>query len=238
MEIENSKLNKLYGKRWNYNETFDFPESIAAINRSRAWNNLVEQVFSKYVDPDFKILDLGSGPGYFINRIESKNKIAVDLDSENLNFLNSDVKFLNQDARDLKNIPNNSIDIIFSSNFFEHLNNFEDLFDILLECNRIIDKQNPNSKIIVLVPNILRVKFKFYDFIDHKLPLSPYSLSEALVACGFEIEEVIPKFFPYTALKNRFKIPNILFKMYLRLPFWLRLNAGQMLCTATPKSLK
>jgi len=222
-------LDKIYERRWNASN--ESKSAADVINREAAWNSLVKNIFQKFVNPSNIVLDLGCGPGDFINRIKAQEKYAIDLDPNNKRHLSNEVKFYCNRSNRLTDIPDQSVDLVFTSNLFEHLQSVEILFETLSEVKRII-KLGDNSLLIVMMPNANKVGMKFYDFIDHKLPLTEMSLVEALEVSGFRIVDMMPGFFPYSAAKTKFRIPKIFFDVYLRLPIKNRPFAGQMLCIA------
>ena len=69
----------------------------------------------------------------------------------------------------------------------------------------------------MLQPNIRLTKAAYWDFIDHSLPLTERSLTEALTLTGFEVETMTVRFLPYTT-ESRFPISPTLIRLYLRLP--------------------
>jgi hypothetical protein len=72
---------------------------------------------------------------------------------------------------------------------------------------------------------------EFYDYLDHRLPLTEASLVEALELAGFRIERVEARFLPYSVKKQRIRASWVL-KLYLRLkPAW-RVFGKQMLIVA------
>ena len=180
------------------------------------------------------VLDLGSGPGYFINQVSAERKIAVDLDENNENFIASDVEFRCCKAQNLEFAESNSVDLVFSSNLFEHLGSSEVLLSTLNEVHRVLKQQN--SKLIVLMPNIRYAKWDFFNFIDHNLPLNETSLKEALELSNFEVVECHKRFFPYSANNVQVSTPLFLIKIYLSLPSRLRPAAKQMYFVAKPIS--
>jgi len=201
-------------------------------SRSNAWKALYKKVLQKHVLARMTVLDLGSGPGYFINQVSAERKIAVDLDENNQNFVGSDVEFRCNKAQNLDFAESNSVDLVFSSNLFEHLGSSEALLLTLKEVHRVLKKQN--SKLIVLMPNIRYAKWDFFNFIDHNLPLNETSLKEALELSNFEVVESHKRFFPYSANNIQVAAPLFLIKIYLSLPSRLRPAAKQMYFVAKP----
>lgn len=107
------------------------------------------------------------------------------------------------------------------SNFFEHLNNKEELIQVLSFC---FNRLKPEGKLLVIQPNFKYSYKEYYDFIDHHLPITDSSLEECLKAIGFSIEEIIPKFLPFST-KGRPSSTTLL-KIYLKIPFLWNLMGG------------
>jgi hypothetical protein len=60
----------------------------------------------------------------------------------------------------------------------------------------------------------------YWDFIDHKTPLTEKSLEEAAVLSGFTTEKVITRFIPYTTKGRTPQRPSLV-RLYLRSkPIW------------------
>src|SRR5690349_6056721 len=88
--------------------------------RTEVWQVLTSAFFQKYVRPDATVLDLGCGYGEFINHIRCGRKLGMDLNPRSPEFLAKDVQFLQQDCSTRWNLPDGSLDVVFTSNFFEH----------------------------------------------------------------------------------------------------------------------
>lgn len=80
---------------------------------------------------------------------------------------------------------------------------------------------------MILQPNIRYAYKEYWDFFDHHIPLSDKSLIEVLQIVGFRIEQVLPKFLPYT---TKIKIPEkpFLVKVYLKIPSIWKIMGKQM----------
>ena len=73
---------------------------------------------------------------------------------------------------------------------------------------------------MALGPNIRFVGNAYWDFVDHHVPLTDASLSELLEVHGFEIEQSIDRFLPYTMVRKR-PVPNFFVAIYLAArPIW------------------
>jgi ubiquinone/menaquinone biosynthesis C-methylase UbiE len=103
------------------------------------WGVLCKYFFQRYVKKDAVVLDLAAGYCEFINNITAKRKIAVDLNEDIRQFANDDVEVLLSKSDDLSALEDSSVDVIFVSNFFEHLQSKEVLLSTLSECNRILN---------------------------------------------------------------------------------------------------
>jgi len=228
-KVSRQNLSAIYSRRWGSCDG----GGAAERSRRRAWSVLVAQIFQPLIKENSTVLDMGCGRGDFINLVKSERRLAIDLDSDNSFYLADGIEFFCTAAQDMRNVQDHSVDVVFSSNLFEHLGNSETLFRTLNEVRRVLRRGN-DSRLIVMMPNARLVGWKFYDFIDHSLPLTENSLREALEVTNFEILKMHPKFFPYTAVKMRFSIPKSFIKAYLSIPFKLRPLAGQMLCIAKP----
>ena len=132
----NKRLIAIY-QRWFHHGD----EHTSAINHLNAWIGFYEKVLRKLIKPEMTVLDLGSGPGFFINQVLAQKCIAVDADATNVKYIRKDIEFLNLEAQNLEFIPDNSVDLIFSSDLFEHLSSSDDLFEVLQSAHRVMKKE-------------------------------------------------------------------------------------------------
>src|SRR5579863_4295905 len=186
-------------------------------SRDQVWKVLIRHYFQQWVNPEDVVLDLGAGFCEFINNIQAKHKLALDLNPETPQRAGQDVIVLSQDVTKAWPVDPDSVDVVFTSNFFEHLPTKEDLRLCLGEIHRVL---RPNGLLMVMGPNIRFCSEVYWDFFDHFLPLSDRSMTEALEISGFRTEKVIAQFLPYT-MKGK-KAPHpLLVQLYLALPvFW------------------
>lgn len=196
--------------------------------KNRLWKVICNNFFQKYIGRDDTVLDLGAGFCEFINNINCKNKYAVDINAHIRDFANPDVNVLITNSADMKAVREASVDIVFASEFFEHLKNTEELFATFLEIRRIL---KTGGKLIIICPNIRYLHNSYWDFIDHRLPLSHVSLKEGLELYNFKVLKVVPKFLPYTTKSAIPKSPFLL-NIYLKLPFLWMIFGRQMLIIA------
>jgi SAM-dependent methyltransferase len=183
------------------------------------WRVLCASFFQRYVAPTDCVLDLGAGYCEFINHIRCARKIAVDMNEDTAAHAAPGVQVVRARSTDLAAIPAGSVQVVFVSNFFEHLPSTDDLLATLREIARVLA---PGGRLLVLQPNIRFVGGEYWDFLDHHLPLTDRSLVEAVSATGLEPIEVRARFLPYTT-KNRMPRWLWLVRLYLRMPLaqWL-----------------
>jgi SAM-dependent methyltransferase len=124
---------------------------------------------------------------------------------------------------------NRVADVIFMSNFLEHLTEKRAVLTLLEECKKVL---KPGGRVIILQPNIRYVGPAYWDYIDHHIALTEHSLTEALTVTGYAVETLIPRFLPYTAksvLGARLGggRRDWLVKVYLKLPFLWKIFGQQ-----------
>jgi len=209
METE-TELSKIYSVR--------FAETAAY--RNRVWEILTKRFFSRWIPASSTVLDLGCGYGEFINNVEAKQKLAMDLNPDSKAHLNPEIEFLRQDCSTEWGVGANSLDIVFTSNFFEHLPDKNCLKKTLTEALRCL---KPGGALIAMGPNIKYLPGLYWDFFDHHTILTEASLAEVLTLTGFELQTVVARFLPYTLI-NAPQPPLILLSLYLALPWlwWVR----------------
>jgi SAM-dependent methyltransferase len=201
------ELRRIYSARFKNNLAY----------RQRVWNVLVRDFFQQYVPLSATVLDLGCGYGKFVNNIQCRRKLAMDLNPDAFRFLAEDVRFLQQDCSTRWQCDDQSLDVVFTSNFFEHLPSKDALKLTLEEAFRCL---KPGGKLLAMGPNIRFLASEYWDFWDHLLALSDRSIAEGLENCGFTILENHDRFLPYTMV-NRREQPLFILSLYLKLrPAW------------------
>lgn len=208
-----TELELIYGNRFENSETY----------RNKVWQTLVEGWFQRHIPADSSVLDLGCGYGHFINNVACARKYAMDLNPVSRSKLNPEVVFLEQDCAAQWNLPAGSLDVVFSSNFFEHLQSKADLSQIAREAMRCLKK---GGRIIAMGPNIRYVGGAYWDFFDHHLPLTEISVRECFEVAGFRTQFMLDRFLPYSMV-NVSRYPMIFLRLYLRLPLLWKLLGQQ-----------
>ncbi|MDR0732575.1 MAG: class I SAM-dependent methyltransferase [Dysgonamonadaceae bacterium] len=114
-----------------------FPSRKELAGKNKLWRVLCKHYFSRYVDKEACVLDMAAGYCEFINNIEAKKKIAVDINPDTVRYAGADVQIIRAKSSELEGIASNSIDVVFISNFFEHLTK-EEILSTLRECKRTL----------------------------------------------------------------------------------------------------
>lgn len=193
--------------------------------RNKVWSVLARDYFQQWVRGTDVVLDLGAGYGEFINTIACGKKYAMDLNPDTLHHAHKDVKVIEQNCSEPWPLPEDALDVVFTSNFFEHLPDKRALDDTLDEVKRCL---KPGGRIIALGPNIKYARGAYWDFWDHHIPLTEKSLSEALLHKEFHIEKCLGKFLPFTMASGP-QYPSFFVAVYVRLPLVWRIFGKQFL---------
>lgn len=195
--------------------------------RNEVWKILTRSFFQHYIPADSDILDIGSGWGEFINNIEGKRKTGIDLNPDGRQHLHPAIEFINQDCSHEWPLPEDSLDVVFTSNFFEHLPSKLHVEKTVAQAKRCL---KPDGRLICLGPNIKYLPGIYWDFWDHHVGITEMSLAELLKIQGFHIEKCLPKFLPHS-MANR-QPPLFFVKLYLALPVAWKLFGKQFLVVA------
>jgi SAM-dependent methyltransferase len=219
---EPTELERIYSRRFEANATY----------RQKVWNVLIERVFSGHIRTDAAVLDLGCGYGEFINNVRARVKYGMDMNPRTKSLLAPQVTFLQQDCSQKWSLPDASLDVVFTSNFFEHLPNKRALSDTLDEIYRCL---RPGGRLIAMGPNIRATGGAYWDFYDHHVALTELSMTEILEVKGFQISTVVARFLPYTMVKAP-RYPVSLLVVYLKMPILWRFLGKQFLVIAVKET--
>src|SRR5579862_5361723 len=195
-----------------YRHRFD---EASRVSKQRLWKVLVESFFQNFVTPTAVVLDLGCGFGEFLNHLRCARRIGVDLNPESAKHLAAGIEFHAGDVCTLPMIPEATVDLVFSSNLMEHLPSKEAAERMLREARRVL---KPGGQLLLMGPNLRFLPGEYWDFWDHRLPITDRSLSEILGSLDFKVVEQHARFLPYT---TRSALPQAgwLVRLYLHLPW-------------------
>jgi len=209
-----------------YRNRFDEADRV---RKARVWEVLYRRVFGRWIHAEDTVVDLGAGFCEFINAARARRRIAVDLNADTRNFAAPGVEVQATSASDLGFLSSGSVDVVFSSNFLEHLASKKEVSRVMREVQRVL---KAGGTLILLGPNVRLIPGVYWDFFDHHVPLSDRSMCELLAITEFELVQVEPRFLPYT---TRSALPQApwLVALYLTLrPFSSAVLGKQFLIIA------
>jgi len=198
------------------------------VYRKAVWRALIGDYFQSFVRPTDSVLDLGAGYGEFITQVTCEKKYAMDLNPDTQERVGTEVTCFLQDCSSTWPLSDNSLDIVFTSNFFEHLPDKQALGRTLDEIRRCL---KPTGRLIAMGPNLKYLPGEYYDFWDHYVPLTENSLAEALKNRDFSIEKCIGKFLPFTMAQGP-QYPILFVRLYLQLTLAWQIFGKQFLVVA------
>jgi SAM-dependent methyltransferase len=198
--------------------------------RGTVWREIT-RFLERWIDPSAVVLDLACDRGAFINLVHARKRIAVDVRDVRSDLL-PDVEFVQADGLALlEHLATDSIDVVFVSNYLEHLESAAAVIEQLRVVRHLL---RPGGRAIVLQPNIRLVGGSYWDFLDHRTALTEKSLEEASLTAGLETERLITRFLPYTT-KSRFPQNGWLVRAYLAFPpAWWVLGRQTLLIARRP----
>ena len=213
MELDSSPLEKdldsIYARR--------FPDAEAQ-RKEAIWRKIAAHL-QRYVPPQGAVLDIACDRGHFIRNITAAERWGTDLRDIRAH-LDEDIHFVQANGLELdRHLPNDHFDLIFMSNYLEHLPSPNAVVDQLAVCRQLL---RSGGSVLILQPNIRLVGGAYWDFIDHHVALTEKSLEEAAEIAGLKTRSVVKRFLPYTT-KGRLPQHPALVGAYLafRPAWWL-----------------
>jgi SAM-dependent methyltransferase len=176
------------------------------------WGLLCHDFFQKYIDQDSCVLEIGAGYCEFINNIRAGKKIALDLNPDIVAYADPGVETIVGKSESIQSLSDASVNVVFASNFFEHLSR-ESIVATIQEVDRVLI---PGGKFIILQPNIRYSSKNYWMFFDHITPIDDRALVEVLKVNHFRVPTDIPRFLPYTT-KSSLPKSLLLLKLYLKI---------------------
>lgn len=195
--------------------------------RNTVWRALWQYFFRHRIGRDDCVLDLGCGYGDFINNVEARRRIALDLWPDMPKHLAPGVEPIVAPVSDLGALADRSVDFAFASNLFEHVP--QSVFaEVLRQLER---KLSPGGTLTILQPNYRYAYREYFDDYTHVSVYTHASLADFLRAHHWEVIESRPRFLPLS-VKSRFPVWPPLIAAYLKSP--LKPLGKQMLLVARP----
>jgi SAM-dependent methyltransferase len=201
--------------------------------RRKMWKVLCSDVFQRFVPPGGTVLEVACGYCEFINSIEAGRKLGIDINTDSLEHAASDVNVFLAPSTDMSPIKDDSVDLVFMSNFLEHIDR-EQISDTMRESLRVL---RPGGRVVILQPNIRFSYQDYWMFFDHITAIDDRAVVELLRSLGFHPVDSKPRFLPYS---TKGKLPNSIFllRLYLRLKFLHPIFGKQSLIVGTKPGLQ
>ena len=193
-------------------------------DRRGVWREIARYVERDLANHD-AILELGPGYCDFINQVNVRNKVAVDISTISRDYAAPDVRWVEGDCTDLSFLPDTSMPNVFASNLLEHLAR-EPLDALMTALRRIM---TPAGRLLLIQPNYRLCPDRYFDDYTHTTIFTDTSLCDFLTANGFRIVRCIPGLLPFS-MQSRLPHHPLLVRLYLNLP--VRPLARQMYIVA------
>lgn len=199
--------------------------------KNAIWQVICDRYLKRFITPGDTVIDVACGYGEFLNNIKAQRKIALDLNVEVKCHLNTEIEFHGCSATKLGMVTCCNADVVFASNFLEHLPDKKTLDELLFQ---VMAALKPGGKFIILGPNLRYLPGQYWDYYDHHLGLTHLSLIEILQLRGFSIELCVDRFIPYTT-KGGLPTHPLLVAIYLKLPVLWKVFGKQFFIVARKK---
>lgn len=223
MQFDEKDYTKLYKLRF---------EGLNPSKKSSIWKEITNYIESSLFPHSINVLtvvDLGAGDCEFINHISGKHdKYAIDLSDRIKQKATSGVKiFVGSLQSFIDGKGRQNADVVFMSNFLEHLESWREVQAIFRQINGIL---KPGGRLIILGPNYRYVGNDYWNYCDHILPLNEKTVVEHATWADFKPISIHPKFLPYS-FKSRLPFNSTLVKLYLAFPLFWKFFGKQFLLT-------
>ncbi|HQH26924.1 MAG TPA: methyltransferase domain-containing protein, partial [Oligoflexia bacterium] len=119
--------------------------------RAQVWCVLVRDFFSRFLKGADTVVDVGAGDGNFIRNVTARRRVAVDLSPHVHDLEQSGVEVMQIPASEFAGALGGTADIVFMSNFLEHLPSKRAVLDVFDESRRAL---KPGGLLLILQPNI------------------------------------------------------------------------------------
>ncbi len=171
------------------------------------------------------LVELGAGYCDFVNQFPAGRKIAFDLNPEMRRWADPDVDLRIGSALTLPGIADRSVDLVFASNFLEHLQEAE-LADLLPRVRSVLSAR---GRLILIQPNHRRCAEHYFDDPTHVTIFDDANITGWLARFGLRVVHLEPGLLPFS-MNSRLPKSELLTTLYLRSP--LRPLAAQMYVVA------
>ena len=192
--------------------------------RRRVWREIARFV-RKDVPSAHTVVELGAGYCDFINEFPATRKIAFDLNPEMAAFAAPEVELRTSDATTLPGIQPESVDLVFASNFLEHLK--QDELDALLPRIRCV--LAPGGRLVLIQPNYRLCADRYFEDPTHQTIFDDANIVKLLATHALQVIRLEPGVLPFS-MRSRLPQWGCLTRLYLCSP--IKPMAAQMYVVA------
>jgi SAM-dependent methyltransferase len=194
--------------------------------RRAVWGAIARFVARDARDVD-TLVELGPGYCDFLNQFPAKQRLGFDLNPEMKRFAAAGVELRIESAIGLRGVVPASVDLLFASNFLEHLD-AEELDELLPAIRRALSAR---GRLILIQPNHRLCAEHYFDDPTHRTIFDDANIRECLARHGLRVVKLVPGLLPFS-MNSRLPKWGWLTRLYLSLPF--RPLAAQMYVVAEP----
>ena len=212
-------VSKTYDERY-YAERYRPTKS-----RDAVWPEIVAYLQGRFFPHASTVLDLAAGYCSFINYVDAPERHALDISGVTEKYAARGVIAHTRSCTDLSSFEDGSVDVVFASNLFEHLERLE-LERTLAEVRRILA---PDGRLIAMQPNFRYAYRDYFDDYTHIQIFTERSLADLFAVCGLPAIHVQPRFMPFS-FGSKLPAHRLLVRAYLRSPW--KIFGRQMLIVA------
>ena len=194
--------------------------------KDATWAIVTRWIESRLDNPK-SVLDPAAGRGEFIIESRALERWACDLSDQRDSWPTGvTTRFGNICDIDL---PEDYFDLIFVSNFLEHLATPGEIYQYLVQLRKSL---KPGGMLAIMGPNFRYCAKEYFDFADHLLPLTHRTIEEHLAAANLRHQSTVARFLPLSFRSQRFSNPWLV-KLYLAVPIFWRMFGKQFFIVAT-----
>ena len=194
--------------------------------RDTVWAAVARHL-SRYIPRDARVLELGAGYCHWINHVQARRRVALDIWPGMAAHAAPGVEPVVLDmAAGLGSLGAGAFDVVLASNVLEHFEP-DTAGAVVEDVGRLLV---PGGRLVLIQPNFRYAWKRYFDDYTHRAIFTDVSLPALLRARHFTIDEVRPRFLPYSMQGARVPITSWLVTAYLRSP--VKPGAGQMLVIA------